>query len=225
MARWNPNTRPRASAGAKSASMASRGAPRIPFPRRSENRMANTCGHAVAKPISGRTAEAMPYPSSTSFFCERQRSASHPDRIFSALLAASAAPSITPSDMAPAPSTCVRNSGSSGYTVSLAMSVKKLTQPRSQTGRERPNREGLVSAGLFMWSDNYNEFPVANFQSPVSEAGSWKLETGSWKRETQMNFDAVLIVAFGGPQGRDDVRPFLANVLRGRRVPPSRVEE
>lgn len=38
-------------------------------------------------------------------------------------------------------------------------------------------------------------------------------------------FDAVLIVAFGGPQGRDDVRPFLANVLRGRRVSPGRVEE
>ena len=40
-----------------------------------------------------------------------------------------------------------------------------------------------------------------------------------------MSFDAVLIVAFGGPQGRADVRPFLANVLRGRRVPPSRIEE
>jgi protoporphyrin/coproporphyrin ferrochelatase len=40
-----------------------------------------------------------------------------------------------------------------------------------------------------------------------------------------MSFDAVLIVAFGGPQGRDDVRPFLANVLHGRRVPPGRVEE
>ena len=38
-------------------------------------------------------------------------------------------------------------------------------------------------------------------------------------------FDAVLLVAFGGPQGRDDVRPFLANVLRGRRVSPERVEE
>ncbi len=40
-----------------------------------------------------------------------------------------------------------------------------------------------------------------------------------------MSFDAVLIVAFGGPQGPDDVRPFLANVLRGRRVTPERVEE
>jgi ferrochelatase len=38
-------------------------------------------------------------------------------------------------------------------------------------------------------------------------------------------FDAVLVIAFGGPRGRDDVRPFLANVLRGRRVPPERVEE
>ena len=40
-----------------------------------------------------------------------------------------------------------------------------------------------------------------------------------------MVFDAVLIISFGGPQGRDDIRPFLANVLRGRRVSPGRVEE
>lgn len=38
-------------------------------------------------------------------------------------------------------------------------------------------------------------------------------------------FDAVLLISFGGPQGRDDIRPFLANVLRGRRVPPERIEE
>lgn len=38
-------------------------------------------------------------------------------------------------------------------------------------------------------------------------------------------FDAVLLISFGGPQGMDDVRPFLANVLRGRNVPASRVEE
>ena len=40
-----------------------------------------------------------------------------------------------------------------------------------------------------------------------------------------MTFDAVLIVSFGGPQGPGDIRPFLANVLRGRRVAPERVEE
>src|SRR5215210_6869955 len=38
-------------------------------------------------------------------------------------------------------------------------------------------------------------------------------------------FDSVLVVSFGGPQGHDDIRPFLANVLRGRRVSPERVEE
>jgi len=38
-------------------------------------------------------------------------------------------------------------------------------------------------------------------------------------------FDAVLVVSFGGPNGPDDIRPFLANVLRGRRVSPERVEE
>ena len=38
-------------------------------------------------------------------------------------------------------------------------------------------------------------------------------------------FDSVLIISFGGPQGRGDIRPFLANVLRGRRVNPERVEE
>jgi ferrochelatase len=42
---------------------------------------------------------------------------------------------------------------------------------------------------------------------------------------TTSPFDAVLVVAFGGPLGPADVRPFLANVLRGRRVTPERVEE
>ncbi len=37
--------------------------------------------------------------------------------------------------------------------------------------------------------------------------------------------DAVLLIAFGGPDKMDDVRPFLANVLKGRPVPPQRLEE
>jgi protoporphyrin/coproporphyrin ferrochelatase len=37
-------------------------------------------------------------------------------------------------------------------------------------------------------------------------------------------FDAVLLISFGGPLGPADIRPFLKNVLRGRRVPPDRVE-
>ncbi|HUR33883.1 MAG TPA: ferrochelatase [Vicinamibacterales bacterium] len=42
---------------------------------------------------------------------------------------------------------------------------------------------------------------------------------------TRRPFDAVLMISFGGPQGLADIRPFLANVLRGRRVPPERIEE
>ena len=38
-------------------------------------------------------------------------------------------------------------------------------------------------------------------------------------------FDAVLLISFGGPTGRADIRPFLQNVLRGRRVPAARIEE
>ena len=40
-----------------------------------------------------------------------------------------------------------------------------------------------------------------------------------------MPFDAVIVIAFGGPQGPADVRPFLSNVLRGRRVAPERIDE
>ena len=39
------------------------------------------------------------------------------------------------------------------------------------------------------------------------------------------SFDALLVVSFGGPEGPDDVMPFLANVLRGRNVPESRMRE
>lgn len=38
-------------------------------------------------------------------------------------------------------------------------------------------------------------------------------------------FDSILIVSFGGPEGPDDVIPFLENVLRGRNVPRARLEE
>jgi ferrochelatase len=39
------------------------------------------------------------------------------------------------------------------------------------------------------------------------------------------NYDAVLFVSFGGPEGPADVLPFLENVLRGRNVPRERLLE
>jgi protoporphyrin/coproporphyrin ferrochelatase len=38
-------------------------------------------------------------------------------------------------------------------------------------------------------------------------------------------YDAILVVSFGGPEGPDDVMPFLENVLRGRNVPRARMLE
>ena len=38
-------------------------------------------------------------------------------------------------------------------------------------------------------------------------------------------FDAILLVSFGGPEGVDEVIPFLENVLRGRNVPRERMLE
>src|SRR5271154_5012736 len=38
-----------------------------------------------------------------------------------------------------------------------------------------------------------------------------------------MNYDAIMVVSFGGPESRDDVIPFLENVLRGRNVPRERM--
>ena len=38
-------------------------------------------------------------------------------------------------------------------------------------------------------------------------------------------YDALLIVSFGGPERREDVIPFLENVLRGKPIPRERMFE
>jgi ferrochelatase len=38
-------------------------------------------------------------------------------------------------------------------------------------------------------------------------------------------YDGLIVVSFGGPEGRDEVMPFLENVLRGRNVPRERMLE
>lgn len=38
------------------------------------------------------------------------------------------------------------------------------------------------------------------------------------------HFDALLLLSFGGPEGPDDVMPFLENVTRGRGIPRERLE-
>lgn len=43
--------------------------------------------------------------------------------------------------------------------------------------------------------------------------------------EEAVAYDAILLASFGGPEGQDDVIPFLRNVTRGRGIPEERLEE
>ena len=43
--------------------------------------------------------------------------------------------------------------------------------------------------------------------------------------EVPVAYDAILLASFGGPEGQDDVLPFLRNVTRGRGIPDERLEE
>ncbi|KPC78008.1 ferrochelatase, partial [Streptomyces sp. NRRL F-6602] len=38
-------------------------------------------------------------------------------------------------------------------------------------------------------------------------------------------YDALLLLSFGGPEGPDDVVPFLRNVTHGRGIPEERLKE
>jgi ferrochelatase len=40
-----------------------------------------------------------------------------------------------------------------------------------------------------------------------------------------MEFEALLLLSFGGPEGPEQVRPFLENVTRGRNIPPGRLDD
>ena len=46
---------------------------------------------------------------------------------------------------------------------------------------------------------------------------------GADARLDDRSYDALLVVSFGGPEGMDDVIPFLENVTRGRNIPRERL--
>jgi protoporphyrin/coproporphyrin ferrochelatase len=51
------------------------------------------------------------------------------------------------------------------------------------------------------------------------------VRAGPTGQDWTVGFDALLVLSFGGPEGPDDVRPFLENVTRGRGVPARRLDE
>ncbi|HEU4756944.1 MAG TPA: ferrochelatase [Agromyces sp.] len=50
-------------------------------------------------------------------------------------------------------------------------------------------------------------------------------QSGPAHVEEPVAYDAILLAGFGGPEGQDDVIPFLRNVTRGRGIPDERLEE
>jgi protoporphyrin/coproporphyrin ferrochelatase len=58
----------------------------------------------------------------------------------------------------------------------------------------------------------------------VSIFGATTTDTPRYDDDARQ-YDALLVLSFGGPDGPDDVRPFLQNVTAGRNVPPARLEE
>ncbi|MBW9092839.1 ferrochelatase [Microbacterium jejuense] len=62
------------------------------------------------------------------------------------------------------------------------------------------------------------EQPLVPFASPAAAAGAPFVEQ-------PVAYDGILLAGFGGPEGQDDVIPFLRNVTRGRGIPDERLEE
>src|SRR5512137_1142333 len=111
-----------------SAMIASRGASRIPFPTRSISRQKRTKGHVCAKAKSGFVRDDSPYPAKTNGFRRFILSDQYPEKTFSKDAVVSAAPSTSPTIHALAPSDS-KNKGTTGNTIWLDRSVKRLTKP------------------------------------------------------------------------------------------------
>src|SRR6185436_1878550 len=63
---------------------------------------------------------------------------------------------------------------------------------------------------------------------PAADAGRSRPRPGRRRARALgalMPAEAVLLIAFGGPTRPEEIRPFLANVTRGRSIPPERLEE
>ena len=66
-------------------------------------------------------------------------------------------------------------------------------------------------------ASSHGEGPVP-FASPASNTHNPHVTAAQ-------DYDAILLAGFGGPEGQDDVLPFLRNVTAGRGIPDERLEE
>ncbi|MFD5225609.1 ferrochelatase [Microbacterium sp. NPDC058342] len=66
---------------------------------------------------------------------------------------------------------------------------------------------------------------MISFEPAVVPHASPAAAGGDAYIEQPVAYDAILLAGFGGPEGQDDVIPFLRNVTRGRGIPDDRLEQ
>jgi len=66
---------------------------------------------------------------------------------------------------------------------------------------------------------------ITNGQYPLAATPEARAAAASGHVAEPVRYDAVVLAGFGGPEGQDDVIPFLRNVTRGRGIPDERLEE
>ncbi|WP_397545179.1 ferrochelatase, partial [Salinibacterium sp.] len=66
---------------------------------------------------------------------------------------------------------------------------------------------------------------MTNGAAPLVRNATPAAQQGPKHVEEAVAYDAILLASFGGPEGQDDVIPFLRNVTRGRGIPEERLEE
>lgn len=68
-------------------------------------------------------------------------------------------------------------------------------------------------------------FTHEQIRSQVYNVVRIRFRNVSFTHSKPMSYDAILVLSFGGPEKREDVIPFLENVLRGKPVPRERLLE
>jgi protoporphyrin/coproporphyrin ferrochelatase len=95
------------------------------------------------------------------------------------------------------------------------LNPQQLPRRQVSDGEMGRNSAALSAFARRRWADQKD-----------AHSGAFRRPVGGNCEDCKMRpYDAVLIVSFGGPDGPDDVMPFLQNVTAGRGVPPERLAE
>ena len=62
-------------------------------------------------------------------------------------------------------------------------------------------------------------------ESDGSKSGVDEVPAASFVDPSSLPYDALLVISFGGPEGPDEVMPFLENVAGGKGIPAGRLRE